>query len=137
MNARIFGLVSLAILLAGCVGPVASVEDSSGVTAVQFADVPVPAGMRLIAGHESHSFQVGDFRHGDFHYSGSVPRADVASYMTRRMALHGWSQVGEAPPDAGILDLKFARHPHTARCEIWQESSVTHLRIAVRTETSK
>ena len=132
-------------VLCGCVlaacassGGLHPVPRRADVSSVQFSDIPVPAGMRLKDRfHESHSFQVGDFRYGDFHYYGSLPTAEVADYMARRMELHGW--VLSQPPDLAMsrLELRFQRRPHIATCEIWREASETHLKIAVRTEVPK
>ncbi len=111
-----------------------SAESASGLTPVQFADIPIPDGMVLETQmHRSFTYEVGDFRLGDLYYYGNLPIDSVASYMSERMALHGWKQVGEDHTERAT-DLHFERRPHRADCRIWKDDSdVTRMHIAVST----
>jgi hypothetical protein len=123
------------LLLAAC----RSAPDRDGTTAsppVQFADIPVPDGMTLeTLMNRSHSYEAGDFRFGDLYYYGNLPVADVASYMTQRMAVHGWTLAGEQRQERRV-ELLFERRPHRTTCTIWKDSSdVTRMHVQVRTDS--
>ncbi|MHC5062747.1 MAG: hypothetical protein ACYTG5_02090 [Planctomycetota bacterium] len=109
----------------------------SGVSAIQFADIPVPAGMRLREGrHDSRSFQAGDFRYGDVRYMGMVPVDAAVSYMSERMKLNRWEQAGPIENIAGKQHLRFVRYPYHTHCVIWKETdeNITRMNIEVRTK---
>jgi len=125
-------------LLGGCATEAGELSDEDpGVSAIQFADIPVPAGMRLREGrHESHSFQAGDFRYGDFRYMGRVPVDATVAYMSERMKLNRWSQLEPAELIAGKQYMHFARYPYHTSCVIWKEpeENLTRMNIEVRTK---
>lgn len=138
------------ILFGACTGMHrdGTAAEASGLTAVQFRDVPVPDGMVLQTGlNESHSYEAGRFRFADLYYYGNLPVAEIAEYMKRRMALHGWQLVEEtggrpAEASAGAGDdpatarseTLFERAPNRVRCEVWLDSSgVTRMHVEVRT----
>jgi hypothetical protein len=127
---RLNSLLLLAVsLLFACAGQALT----DGSSAVQFPDIPVPDGMRLDPSAVNHSYAVGEFRHGDFRYEGKVPIAEVASYMTRRMVLHGWQADSDLTTDGPKRQLVFRRQPHVATCDISQVDSLTRMTVAVRT----
>lgn len=91
---RMIGSTLLAAFVCGsaCVETVARGED--GVQAVQFKDMVVPAGLRLLDdSHQSHSVETSGWRQGRFVYSGLVQPAEAASYVRERMPLHNWELV--------------------------------------------
>lgn len=127
-----------AALLMGCMsheefGP----RQDPGLSSAQFPDIPVPDGMRLYEGrHDSHSFEAGSFRYGDFKYAGSVPIPVAVAYMTKRMKLNKWSQEEPVEIIEGRQHLRFRRHPYLAHCIIWKEEDeqLTRMSIEVRTK---
>lgn len=130
--------LAVSVLLGACTGMNrdGSTEQASGLTAVQFADIPVPDGMKLQTGlNESHSYESGQFRFADLFYFGNLPTAEVTDYMKRRMALHGWQLIDEKTGERS--ELVFVRRPNRVRCEVWVDnSSVTRMHVEVRTPGS-
>lgn len=135
-NSNVWASWALSCLAAAsCAGPgsMNQVEDL-GMAAIQFDDIPVPDGLRLkTSAHESHSYEVDGFRFGDFEYYGVMRAEKAVSYMRDRMAVHGWalrdSSVGET-----AADLVFWRRPYETKCRIWQDASITRMKVAVRTK---
>lgn len=93
--------------------------------------------MRLYQGfHDSHSFEAGSFRYGDFKYAGSIPIPVAVAYMTERMKLNNWSQVEPVEIVSGRQQMRFTRYPYHALCTIWKEEDekLTRMSIEVRTK---
>ncbi len=137
MRALIPAILVSALLGACATQPGELSEADSGVSAIQFADIPVPAGMRLREGrHDSHSFQAGDFRYGDFRYMGMVPVQAAVSYMGERMKLNRWAQSEPTEIIAGKQHMRFTRYPYQTHCVIWKEpdENITRMNIEVRTK---
>ncbi len=109
-------------------------EESSGLTPLQFGDIPCPDGMTLQTGlNESHSIEVGEFRYGDLFYYGSLPVPDIADYMQRSMPRHAWELVSEEWNDGRVVQT-WRRVPQTVRCEIHEDASgVVRMHVHVRT----
>ena len=112
-------------------------EESSGLTPLQFGDIPCPDGMRLQTGlNESHSIEVGSFRYGDLYYYGSLPVPDVADYMKRSMPRHAWELVSEDWNDGRVVQT-WERVPQSVRCEVFEDSGgVVRMQVHVRTPGS-
>lgn len=132
------GLVLLclsAALSSACEAPRPGMEAStSSVTVTQFADVPVPAGMTLRDSyHQSHSLQLGDYRYGDFLYTGSIGVETAASFMLERMPRHSWELVGSEKPNSFEQTLRFRRGSYWMECSLRKPDVLTEMRIKVRT----
>jgi hypothetical protein len=129
--------VFLAVVAAGCAGAAASDrEPDLGVAAIQFADVPVPAGFHLVGpGHLSHSFEAAGFRYGDFEFTGPMSVSAASTYLKDRMREHGWELRGQEAVDRGE-ELRFARTPYETTCRLWRDDTSTRLKVAVRTKGS-
>lgn len=134
----IFLAFLVAALLGGCMSQDAFGSGlDPGLTSAQFPDIPVPDGMRLYEGiHDSHSFQSGSFRYGDFKYAGSIPIPVAVSYMSKRMQLNKWTQDQPVEVIEGRQHLSFRRYPYLAHCVIWKEEDekLTRMSIEVRTK---
>lgn len=126
-----FSLVLALALSAACSTP----GLGDGVQALQFADIPVPAGMRLQDEyHASDSLQIGDYRYANFLYAGGISVAEASSYMRERMPQHAWQLVDESgDPQSGQL-LRFERGRYRADCQLTRRNARTTLQISVRTE---
>lgn len=134
MDSRIasIGLAVLAAVMTGCATQDAADADH-GVAAIQFSDIPVPEGLRLSTSrHQSHSYEVGAFRFGDFVYTGFTEPESAVNYMTDRMPFHGW-ELRDARVGASSTELVFWRRPYEATCRIWQDSAATQMTVNVRT----
>lgn len=127
----------LSSLVCGCgTGSGWTRTGNDGVTAIQFSDIPVPAGMKLLERfHRSDSIQVGDYRYGNFAYSGTVPVAEVSQYLRERMPQHGWKLAERQQEKEGEV-LVFRRGPYTARCQLSSDGVTTIWNLAVRTRKS-
>ena len=111
-----------------------------GVSAVQWDDIPAPDGMRLMEQfHKSHTRQIGKWRHGDLHYSGTLPVAEVSSYLQERMPQHSWELIGhETDGDGDHEKLSFRRGKDVAECSVVRSTNATTtLMIKVRTAPEK
>jgi hypothetical protein len=125
------------LLLCACESPqTAPSQPNDGVSSTQFEDIPVPDGLRLRERmHKSDSIVVGDYRYGNFVYTGSVPAAEVASYMRERMPQHAWQLVAEDEDAKGNQTLSFRRGKYTADCSLGRtEDKATQMTVKVRTE---
>ncbi len=129
-------LGALLLFSAGCESPQsAPSQPNDGVSSTQFEDIPVPDGLRLRERlHKSDSVVVGDYRYGNFVYTGSVPVAEVASYMRDRMPQHAWELIGEDQDAKGNTTLNFRRGKYTADCTLGRtEDKTTQMTVTVRT----
>lgn len=124
----------LAVLAAGCATPPEG-SPTDGVSAHQFPDIPVPAGLKLRdRAHRSDSLEIGDFRYANFEYSGGVPVAEVSAYLRERMPQHSWELTGEETDPEGNERLKFRRGRYFAECRLARdEKAVTNLHVTYRT----
>ncbi|MCA8976474.1 MAG: hypothetical protein KDC98_17270 [Planctomycetes bacterium] len=98
-----------------CAGPLPRGKD--GVTAIQFQDMVVPAGLCLIDdAHQSHSVEAASWRYGRFVYTGMVKPAEAASYVRQRMPLHAWQCVRDVttPGDRSSTTQRFERAHYVA-----------------------
>lgn len=134
---RAFAVLVLAVAPVACVGldNDGSAEAASGQTPVQFSDIPVPDGMKLQQDlHQSHSFELGQFRVADLHYFGNLPVAEIADYLKARMPQHGWSLETESAGPAS-RKLLFVRGRQKATCAILvDEIGVTRMHVEVRVQ---
>lgn len=136
LGSRTLGAAVLAALaLASCQAPRAGGAPESGVTALQFQDIPVPDGMTLRESPRySHSREVGEYRYGDFVYVGLVPIADVSAYLQERMPQHSWQLMDHQSDEKGNEKLVFRRGHYTAECSLTRtEQKTTRMDIDVRT----
>ena len=124
-----------AAITSACEAPRSGMEASTAsVTVTQFADVPVPAGMTLRDSyHQSHSLQLGDYRYGDFVYTGSLGLDTAAAFMLERMARHSWELVGSEKPNSFEQTLRFRRGSYWVECSLRKPDVLTEMRIKVRT----
>jgi len=127
-----------AVLLCSCETPPEG-PSADGVSALQFSDIPVPAGLTLRdQQHNSDSAQVGEYRYANFEYSGAIPVAEVSSYLRERMPQHSWELTGEETDAAGNERLSFQRGKYFAECRMARDKkSVTRLHVTVRTSLAR
>jgi len=123
-----------------CAGPLPPGED--GVTAVQFQDMVVPAGLRLIDdSHQSHSIEAASWRHGRFVYSGTVRLADAADYVRERMPQHNWTLVEDAvsggQPDSVTTTLRYQRGYYATEYTFSRAEGRTHLVVRYETDYTR
>ena len=83
-----------------------------GVAAIQFRDMVVPSGLRLVdESHESHSVETPGWRYGQFLYSGLVGLDEAADYVRQQMPRHNWTltrdETSKQPPIT--TSLRFER----------------------------
>ena len=84
-------------------------------SAVQFQDVVVPAGLVLRdAAHESHSRVEAAWRKGHFIYSGQTSVQSAIAYVRERMPQHNWTMVAEEQAEESGTRLRFERGVYSA-----------------------
>lgn len=99
-------------LLSGCAS---EPQPDETVTASQFKDVVVPAGLRLVDdAHQSHSVEAANWRLGHFVYAGTMHRDDAVNYVRQRMPQHNWVLAGEGAIDENTTRLLFTRGHYAA-----------------------
>lgn len=113
------------LLLGSCSG---LPRGKDGVTAIQFQDMVVPAGLRLIDdAHQSHSLEAASWRQGRFVYSGRVQPAEAASYVRQRMPLHNWELVTDEAPKPNEAHLRYVRGYYAAEYTFSRRDGRTQL----------
>ncbi len=129
----------LLLLLAGCANvdrnyvPVPG-QDSLMVRAVQFPDIPVPAGLQLQVSHnESASFAVGDFRWAVLHYRGKMPMSQALSFLKEQLLQFQWRIVAQERPGPGEFVLHVRKPWYVAEFRLRQMGTVLHMDIYLNT----
>ena len=133
-----WGALGILTLLCACESAVEAARPTDdGVSANQFDDIPVPDGLTLRERlHASDSVVVGDWRYGNFEYTGSVPVAEVAAYMRERMPQHAWELVAEEVDPQGRTILKFRRGKYEAECTLGRTEEKTSTKLIVKVRTT-
>lgn len=109
-----------------------------GVSAVQFQDVVVPSGLRLIDGsHESASREVAGWRQGRFVYQGDTRIEDAIAYVRQRMPQHNWEVTGSVNLEPPGCRLQFARGIYSAEYTFERREGVTQMVVDYRTDYSR
>lgn len=113
-------------------------RENDGVSASQFKDVVVPAGLRLLDGaHESHSIEAASWRLGHFVYSGSVPDEEAASYVRQRMPQHNWELVVDERVDENTTKLRFLRGHYAAEYRFIRQDGRTQMVVDYQTDYAR
>lgn len=135
MKTRILASAVLAsvALFGACSSPLPRGED--GVNALQFQDVVVPDGLRLVDdAHQSHSSEAGSYRQGRFLYMGQVRPTDAAAYVRQRMPLHNWELVADEAKDASTTRLQYRRGYYCAEYTFTLTEGRTQMVVDYTTE---
>ena len=126
-------------LVAGCANvdrnyvPVPG-QDSLMVRAVQFPDIPVPAGLQLQVSHnESASFAAGDFRWAVLHYRGKMSMARALSFLKEQLVQFQWRIVSQERPGPGELVLQVEKPWYVAQFRLRQMGTVLHMDVYLNT----
>lgn len=126
-----WALLAALALAPACETPAAP---DDGVSAIQFADIPIPDGLKLHEhNHVSDAVVVGSFRHANFTYSGTIPVAEVSAYLRDRMPHHRWHLIDEETDTSGGENLRFRRGKYVAECRLAKVESITEMNVSVRT----
>jgi hypothetical protein len=127
--------VTLLLALAAC--GAADPARAHGVSAVQFQDVVVPSGLRLVDdAHRSHSRQEVDWRMGHFEYVGQVDIVPAANYVRERMPQHSWSKVRDEVTDTETK-LRFERGNYAADYSFTRSEGATVMVVDYRTDYTR
>ena len=126
-------------LVAGCANvdrnyvPVPG-QDSLMVRAVQFPDIPVPAGLQLQVSHnESASFAAGDFRWAVLHYRGKMSMARALSFLKEQLVQFQWRIVSQERPGPGELVLQVEKPWYVAQFRLRRMGTVLHMDVYLNT----
>lgn len=119
-------------LLSGCAS---EPQPDETVTASQFKDVVVPAGLRLVDdAHQSHSVEASSWRLGHFVYAGTMRRDDAVSYVRQRMPQHNWVLAGEEAIDENTTRLLFTRGHYAAEYKFHRLEGRLRMVVDYRTD---
>jgi hypothetical protein len=122
--------------MAACAAP-ARVADL-GVSSVQFHDVVVPDGLRLIDdAAQSYSREEAGWRHGRFVYAGATRVAEAAAYVRMRMPQHGWQLVADEAVDEATSRVRFARGHYVTEYMFVQNEGSTQMMVDYRTDYAR
>ncbi len=106
-----------------------------GVSAVQFQDVVVPAGMQLRdSAHESHSRVEASWRKAHFIYSGQTPVQSAVSYVRERMPQHNWTMVAEEQVEEAGVKIRFERGIYSAEYVFSRADGATQMVVDYDTQ---
>ncbi len=123
------------LILGSCASTEGTGDGDRGVSAVQFQDVVVPDGMKLLDQfHESHSRETGGWRFGHFEYIGSPPVQDACAHLLLRMPQHLWRLATDESPTDSTRKLRFERGRYVADYMLQRIDGVTHMVIDYQTQ---
>ncbi len=109
-------------------------QDSLMVRAVQFPDIPVPAGLTLqVAHNESASFAVGSFRWAVLHYRGKLLMSRALAFLREQLAQFQWRIVSEERPGPGEYVLQVEKSCYVALFRLHQLGTVLHMDVSLNT----
>lgn len=132
---RHFLLCALTACIAACKSTEVELSNDHGVTAVQFQDLVVPDGMKMLDRyHESHSREEAGWRYGHYVYSGQPKLDDVAGHLLLRMPQHSWVVASDERPDDSTRRLRFTRGRYVAEYTITREHGSTVMVIDYKTQ---
>ncbi len=133
-------VVALALCAAAALPSCSSWNEAedTGVAAIQFQDMVVPEGFRLIDdAHQSHSRQEGDWRLGHFLYTGHPTIADAVAYVRQRMPQHNWQLELDDVKDAAQAKLRFARGRYVVDYAFLRQEGTTQMIVDYQTDYSR
>jgi hypothetical protein len=121
--------------VAGCMTEPAAAD---GVSAVQFQDVVVPTGLRLVdAAHRSYAREEAGWRHARYEYIGSADVLAAADYVRERMPQHSWSKVQDAMAGDTELRLRFERGIYRADYTFTRSEGATVMIVDYTTDYTR
>ena len=132
----LIALLACVSLASGCQSGAG--RGAHGVTASQFQDMVVPAGLRLRDGaNESYSRQEASWRQGRFEYIGSTAVDEAMNYVRQRMPQHSWSVVRDEMGADDVATLRFERGIYAAEYTFQRRDGATHMTVLYSTDYSR
>lgn len=135
MNTQLVLRGTFSALLALGLGACSTVDTDNpsgdlGISAVQFQDVAIPAGMKLVERfHESHSREAAGWRYGHFEYVGQTTLPEACNYLLERMPQHRWQPTADEAVEASTRRLQFKRGAYVVDYRFERIDGETHLVI--------
>ena len=124
----------LLLVLAACATDPATAH---GVSAVQFQDVVVPAGLKLVDdAHRSWSREEAGWRSAHFEYIGQVDLQDAANYVRERMPQHGWTKSRDEAASAST-QMQFERGIYVADYSFTRSEGATIMVVDYKTDYAR
>ncbi|MGE3173323.1 MAG: hypothetical protein AB7O97_11915 [Planctomycetota bacterium] len=128
-------LAPVLVLLGACQSLEPDTDADTGVSAVQFQDLVVPAGMSMIDRyHESHSREDAGWRYGHFEYLGAPQLDEACAHLLSRMPQHNWQLAADEATDASSRRLRFERGRYVVDYNLTRIDGVTRMVVDYRTE---
>ena len=135
MNTQLVIRGTFSALLALGLGACSTVDADNpsgdlGISAVQFQDLAIPAGMKLVERfHESHSREAAGWRYGHFEYVGQTTVPEACNYLLERMPQHRWEPTADEAVEASSRRLQFKRGAYVVDYRFERIDGETHLVI--------
>jgi hypothetical protein len=127
--------VVLPLTVAAC--GAADPAKAHGVSAVQFQDVVVPTGLRLVDdAHRSYSRDEAGWRQAHFEYVGQTDVGAAANYVRERMPQHGWAKVSDETVEAATR-MRFERGIYLADYTITRSEGATVMVVDYTTDYAR
>jgi hypothetical protein len=129
-NLAIRGLqiLALGLALAACESNEIQHNGDLGITVVQFADAPVPEGLKLVERfYESHSREEAGWRYGHFEYVGQTQIKEACDYLLQRMPNHNWQLTADSASEPNVRQLQFKRGAYVVDYRLERIHGETHM----------
>jgi hypothetical protein len=131
-----FAVLGILAILGGCQS--AANQANHGVSATQFQDMVVPAGLRLRDNaHESYSRQEAGWRLGHFVYEGSTGIEEAMGYVRERMPQHNWAKVRDESTADEVTHLRFERGVYSADYTFQRRAGLTRMTVVYNTDYTR
>lgn len=122
--------VLLAFGLAACESTESDHNGDLGISAVQFQDLVVPQGMKLVERFaESHSREAAGWRYGHFEYVGQTQIQDACAHLLERMPQHSWQVIKDDASTPQARHIQFKRGAYVVDYRFERNFGETHMVI--------
>lgn len=118
----------LGLVLAACESTEIQHSGDLGTSAVQFQDVVVPTGLKLVERFaESHSREAAGWRYGHFEYVGQTTIKEAADHLLERMPQHSWQVAADNASDPQLRHIQFKRGAYVVDYRLERIHGETHM----------
>ena len=118
----------LGLLFAACESTETNHSGDLGTSAVQFQDIVVPQGLKLVERFaESHSREAAGWRYGHFEYVGQTTIQEACSHLLDRMPQHSWQLVSDKSDDPKTRHIQFKRGAYVVDYRLERNFGETHM----------
>lgn len=121
-------ILVLGLALAACESTEIQHSGDLGTSAVQFQDVVVPAGLKLVERFvESHSREAAGWRYGHFEYVGQTQIKEACDHLLDRMPQHSWQVTSDDASNPQVRHIQFKRGAYVVDYRLERIHGETHM----------